>query len=525
MTMEEQEQLDQVDEHEQEGEEEKLDNVELDNVELENVELEPEIEAAEPVEETQPVPTPTIHIDTPPPLPAKQFPTTPALASASKESFSDVALSRSGTPAVQQPQPQRAGPSRPSSTRPPSTSYHPSHPHSRRSSTATTLSLSNNTQNGPQLSSIIITPPLQQIAASKEAKRSPAFLAAANKALELCAEGNAAYLHPRLIFEPLRMACETRQEKLVVTSLDLMSKLISHSFFYEPYGPPSGQPPLADLIAHTIAITYSETSPPAIALQVVKALLALVLSTKILVHQSSLLKALRTVYNVFLLSTDATNQMVAQGGLTQIVHHVFGRVRRPQRGSISERVGTPVEEEKMTLQTFETPNPNDNLPADAVKVPTDTVPIPVPIVGGEALEAAAENEEGSLDAAGRPIPTEELFVKDAFLVFRALCKLSKTPMPVESERDLKSIDMRSKLLSLHLVLTILKSHADMFVNPAVAIPSSTSAASTQFLQATKQYLCLSLSRNAVSPVIQVFELSVEIFWQVLKTMRAQMKVS
>jgi brefeldin A-inhibited guanine nucleotide-exchange protein len=84
--------------------------------------------------------------------------------------------------------------------------------------------------------------------------------------------------------------------------------------------------------------------------------------------------------------------------------------------------------------------------------------------------------------------------------------------------------MRSKLLSLHLVLTILKSHSDMFVNPSVAIPSSSSAASTQFLQATKQYLCLSLSRNAVSPVIQVFELSVEIFWQVLKAMRAQMKV-
>jgi brefeldin A-inhibited guanine nucleotide-exchange protein len=48
---------------------------------------------------------------------------------------------------------------------------------------------------------------------------------------------------------------------------------------------------------------------------------------------------------------------------------------------------------------------------------------------------------------------------------------------------------------------------------------------TPFLQATKQYLCLSLSRNAVSPVIQVFELSVEIFWCMLKELRAQMKAS
>jgi hypothetical protein len=31
------------------------------------------------------------------------------------------------------------------------------------------------------------------------------------------------------------------------------------------------------------------------------------------------------VYNVFLLSNDPVNQMVAQGGLTQMVHHVFTR--------------------------------------------------------------------------------------------------------------------------------------------------------------------------------------------------------
>ena len=84
--------------------------------------------------------------------------------------------------------------------------------------------------------------------------------------------------------------------------------------------------------------------------------------------------------------------------------------------------------------------------------------------------------------------------------------------------------MRSKLLSLHLVLTVLKSHADLFINPLICIPSNSSLEMTPFLQATKQYLCLSLSRNAVSPVNQVFELSVEIFWRMLKSMRAQMKV-
>lgn len=84
--------------------------------------------------------------------------------------------------------------------------------------------------------------------------------------------------------------------------------------------------------------------------------------------------------------------------------------------------------------------------------------------------------------------------------------------------------MRSKLLSLHLILTILKSHADMFTNPMVCIPSNSSLEMTPFLQATKQYLCLSLSRNALSVVNHVFELSIEIFWCMLKHMRAQLKV-
>ena len=69
--------------------------------------------------------------------------------------------------------------------------------------------------------------------------------------------------------------------------------------------------------------------------------------------------------------------------------------------------------------------------------------MPVPVPGAEALETpepvkvnvnaepqgdAGIDEEGNLDSMGRPLPTDELFVKDAFLVFRALCKLSMKPL-------------------------------------------------------------------------------------------------
>ena len=85
--------------------------------------------------------------------------------------------------------------------------------------------------------------------------------------------------------------------------------------------------------------------------------MAIVLSTDkgMLVHQSSLLKAVRTVYNVFLLSNDAPNQIVAQGGLTQMVHHVFQRVVRPnpnlgggeRRGTVGENEARRLEKEAL----------------------------------------------------------------------------------------------------------------------------------------------------------------------------------
>ena len=136
----------------------------------------------------------------------------------------------------------------------------------------------------------------------------------------------------------------------------------------------------------------------------------------------------------------------------------------------------------------------------------------------------------------------DLFLKDAFLVFRAMCKLTMKPLSTErserislvvtfgllliscpSERDLKSHGMRSKLLSLHMVLIILSSHMDVFVSPTSMIYSSSSHETTSFIQMANQYLCLCLSRNAVSPVPQVFEISVEIFWRTLSGLRAKLK--
>ena len=58
--------------------------------------------------------------------------------------------------------------------------------------------------------------------------------------------------------------------------------------------------------------------------------------------------------------------------------------------------------------------------------------------------------------------------KDCFLVFRSLCKLSNKPLP-EGYPDPKSHELRSKILSLHLLLGILQNGKDAFCNTEIFV--------------------------------------------------------
>ncbi|KAF7301642.1 Guanine nucleotide exchange factor [Mycena indigotica] len=391
--------------------------------------------------------------------------------------------------------------------------------------------------------SVIISSALETIAGL--AKRTPALRDSTQRALELV-QTNQGVDHPEEIFEPLRLACETRNEKLMIASLDCISKLISYSFFVDSsssasHGLPSPPPSPNPLHRHAAAeSSQTNLNPPSlvdlVANTIASSLLSLVLSPTILIHHSSLLKAVRTVYNVFLLSSDPVNQMVAQGGLTQMVHHVFTRCKisavppsvDPVSSTSSQNGHLPSEPSEEVIEN-----------ASSEDTPTDEPPIPLEPskdMNGEASgmeppqtpNGKRHSVDGSEDhdaghATHREMTLNDLFVKDAFLVFRALCKLTMKPLNNESERDLKSHAMRSKLLSLHLVLTILNSHMPLFVDPSAIIYSSTSHEATTLVQAINQYLCLSLSRNAISPVPQVFEISVEIFWRVISGMRTKLK--
>ncbi|KAL7750673.1 guanine nucleotide exchange protein for ADP-robosylation factor [Sorochytrium milnesiophthora] len=326
---------------------------------------------------------------------------------------------------------------------------------------------------------------------------------------------------------------------------------------------------LVDLTVESICDCFiGESTDDSVQLQVIKALLAAVSSTSVPIHGSVLLKTIRTTYNIFLLSRSQSIQTVAQGTLTQMMQIVFGRVkptampasptpqgspmhRATSRGNIlqasssgplgaSPQPDTPTQD----LHAFPalsnvsaalaspTMAESDSAAAEHVATMADASvtplasPVPSSAAGGDeqSVGGSAEPQGGSVSdiqikspainghsATPQPVTQNDLFLRDAFLVFRALCKLSTKSLPGESMADIKTPALRSRILALHLILSIMTAHPQI-MNCAMASPHSSDPHTVVlFTEAVKSYLILAVSRSAVSPLPPIFEVALEIF--------------
>uniref|UniRef100_A0A8C7PS34 ARF guanine nucleotide exchange factor 1 n=1 Tax=Oncorhynchus mykiss TaxID=8022 RepID=A0A8C7PS34_ONCMY len=128
--------------------------------------------------------------------------------------------------------------------------------------------------------------------------------------------------------------------------------------------------------------------------------------------------------------------------------------------------------------------------------------------------SVSSNDTQELGATTGPVPGAKfshILQKDAFLVFRSLCKLSMKPLS-DGPPDPKSHELRSKVLSLQLLLSILQNAGPIFKT------------NEMFINAIKQYLCVALSKNGVSSVPEVFELSLSIFLTLLSHFKTHLKM-
>ncbi|KAI0188650.1 Sec7 domain-containing protein [Xylaria flabelliformis] len=432
------------------------------------------------------------------------------------------------------------------------------------------------------MSSIIfVVSSLETIAASREAQRNKQLAELAEKAVKAIKEGGSQTPEPDVVFAPLQLATKTGSSQLINTALDSIQKLISSAYLSShaatgaTHEDGSEQAPMLDRAIDTICDCFQgETTPVDVQRHIVQALLAAVLNDKVVVHGAGLLKAVRQVYNVFLLSRSTENQQAAQGTLTQMVGMVFERVKTrlhmkearmnlgKLRNSSSNVTFDPADAAHDTEhspgdnedESPEDANADDGTEADPSRDTNDGGPrltlkdlehrksfddsnlgeVPTVVTQVKAArkptrsiseqttqsDTAPTEADDTVDAADAE---DEVYIRDAYLVFRSFCNLSTKVLPPDQLYDHRGQHMRSKMISLHLTRILLNNHIAVFTSPLCTITNTKSNEPTTFLQAIKFYLCLTITRNGASSVDRVFEVCCEIFWLMLKFMRAPFK--
>lgn len=129
-------------------------------------------------------------------------------------------------------------------------------------------------------------------------------------------------------FLPFELVCQSKSSRIVVTALDCLQKLIA-------YGHLTGNVPdsttqkkfLIDRIVDTICSCFTgPATDDGVQLQIIKALLTVVTSQHVQVHQKTLLNAVKTCYNIYLASKNLVNQTTARATLTQMLNVIFTRM-------------------------------------------------------------------------------------------------------------------------------------------------------------------------------------------------------
>ncbi|VDM16431.1 unnamed protein product [Hydatigera taeniaeformis] len=456
----------------------------------------------------------------------------------------------------------------------------------------------------------------------------------------LQAQGGA-LLNDEKLLRPLELACKSKSPKIVAISLDCLQKLIAYGHI--PNNASSDK--VIRRIVQTICSCFSGVNTDeGVQLQVIKALLTVVTSPVVEVHERDILLVVRTCYNIYMATRNLVNQTTARATLTQMLNVIFQRMEQAtldaavqhdqkfsetttearaateaseigvgehetdhentisekksdslslddekfaggsvdreeilnesslsnvaqtetsREGSIASkkeesedegdeeedgtgacnyetesRAGSHSDQEKVDEQ--ESKPASDEVSEESLSPATrDDGPSMAEDVG-EATETASINaEEASKSNSIQPsVSASSLRVetingsaadssdettsfdfyfahvsqKDAFLVFRSLCKLAMKPLASTNPADPKSHELRSKILSLQLLLSILQQPGPAFRSNAV------------FITAIKQYLCVALSKNGVSSVPEVFELSLAIFLSLLAHFKQHLKI-
>ncbi|TKR93853.1 hypothetical protein L596_008231 [Steinernema carpocapsae] len=330
------------------------------------------------------------------------------------------------------------------------------------------------------------------------------------------------FVNADAFFLPFELACQSKTPRIVANALDCLQKLIA-------YGHLMGQTPdaanperlLVDRIIEAICYTFQGPhTDDNVQLQILKGLLTAVMSATCEVHDKTLLLCVKTCFNIYLTSKTPVNNSTAKGTLTQIITHVFESMYAQEDDRLSRNfmdetddeavkniVDSLVNQVVMSLEESDVESLNmtveDGETGASLKSSASVKHLNVSSLQHDSLDPINSND--SADA----LQFASVHQKDAYLLLRALCRLADKP--VQDNRDPASHELRSKLLSLEMILRVIQR-------------SPSNLTSTHCItHCIRHELCTALSRNALSPEVSVFTRSLAIFVELVDKFKIHLK--
>ena len=338
-------------------------------------------------------------------------------------------------------------------------------------------------------------------------------------------------------FEAIKLACDRHnQPKLIQTALWVIEKLLSEDLLVgdrewvhasdgritpppESEISPSSQRIVMDAIVETVFTAVKGQDEEETQLLAIRCVLSCVLSKHRLVHGPSLMTCVRTCYLINKDSKSVTAQTAATAALTQMLSTLALRLDEatvpqenfsPAVNDWAHSYARSILNKSVLLANPDNEEDDDRgrfgwclVCGEAADYFCRKAREPVCSIGCKQTHLrrlVIVSRGGSERAAHSRISRTTEYI-DVLTVFKSLCKLSS----VDGGPDPRVI--KAKRLSLELIASIIDSTKVLRTD-------------TGFLEIVKQSLFDSLLANAVSPVVEIFSVALNIFTTLVTDLRA-----
>ncbi|XP_047971675.1 LOW QUALITY PROTEIN: brefeldin A-inhibited guanine nucleotide-exchange protein 5-like [Salvia hispanica] len=319
-----------------------------------------------------------------------------------------------------------------------------------------------------------------------------------------------------LVLEPLKLAFETKNTKLVELALDCFHKLVVYNHLEGDPGIDGDKNSklLTDILIMVCSCVDTST-PDSVTLQVMKVLLTAIASTKVRVHGCPLLEVIKVCFNIANTSKSPINQATARASLTQMLSIIFRQMENDavspessknkdgQMEDLEKSLSNHNDPKKTTDDIITVKHLDSTLIASGEGIQS--------LIGGtdikgleDILQKAVDLEDDSKLESGTGQKSMSIAQRDALLLFRTLCKMAMK----EGNDDFTS---KSRILSLELLQGVLADCGVSFTK------------NCQFVDSLRGHLSFALLRAAVSQSPVLFQHAAGIFSVILLRFRESLK--